>query len=149
MPYKDPDRQRQYFRDLYQARKDDPAYREIQRKAGKKYRDSNPEKMRAGYRRWSLKRRFGITIEDFNRMFENQEGLCGICSRHMCNCGEQRGKCASQAEIDHDHAKTGRESVRGLICNACNRGLAAFRDSPAFLRGAISYLETGPSPWIN
>lgn len=135
MPYKDPDRQRQYFRDLYKVRKDDPAYQAIQQTAGKKWRTNN--------------QKYGITLEDFQRMFNSQEGLCGICSLLMCNCGKQRGKCASQAEVDHDHKRQGRESVRGLICGACNRGLAAFRDRPDSLRNAISYLEAGQAPWID
>lgn len=40
--------------------------------------------------------------------------------------------------MDHDHA-TG--IVRALLCHPCNIGLGGFKDNPAHLRLATTYLE--------
>lgn len=140
MPYKDPEKQAAYWRALYQRRKDDPAYRAVLRGANARHRARYPERTTTGYRRWALKSKYGMTEADFSHMFENQEGLCAVCSRLMCMCKTRR--CLSRAEVDHDHARTGREAVRGLLCGGCNRALGLLRDRPDLARRAARYLET-------
>lgn len=56
--------------------------------------------------------RYGITLEDFNRMMENQKGLCAICFKPEMSKKAQKG-----LSVDHNH-KTGK--VRGLVCHRCN-----------------------------
>lgn len=70
-------------------------------------------------------RNYGLTPEEYRRMWEEQEGLCAIC-----------GKEATQ--IDHDH-ETGR--VRGLLCSRCNYGIGALGDNVRGLRRALRYLK--------
>lgn len=77
-----------------------------------------------------LKRLYGITIEDYLSIFDNQLGVCKIC--------KQPCKTKSRLSVDHNH-KTGK--VRGLLCNRCNRALGMFEDSPELLQSAIDYLE--------
>jgi hypothetical protein len=79
------------------------------------------------HRKSNYKLLYNITIEDFNRMFEEQGGACGICVTKDV-----------PLVVDHDHA-TG--EPRGLLCNACNHGLGRFRDSVVVLSSAIRYLE--------
>jgi len=66
--------------------------------------------------------------DEYKRSFDLQGGVCAICKR------------PSEKTLvrDHCHA-TGR--LRALLCALCNAGLGMFRDNPAVLRGAASYLE--------
>jgi Recombination endonuclease VII len=61
---------------------------------------------------------------------EKQQGLCAICRQP-----EDNGKRMS---IDHCHVNG---NFRGLLCWRCNVGLGHFRDNPALLQNAISYLQ--------
>ena len=70
---------------------------------------------RSGYCRkcynvYSSGKLYGITIDKYYEMLEQQNGLCGICKLDKCSTG--KNFC-----IDHDH-ETGK--VRGLLCYSCN-----------------------------
>lgn len=83
----------------------------------------------------SLKRLYGIDQSEYERMFEEQRGLCKICG----NSETSRYKgVIKRLAVDHCHS-SGR--VRGLLCSHCNRGLGLFKDTPDFLFKAIKYLE--------
>lgn len=86
-----------------------------------------------GLRSRHLQKTYGLTGEQVAQMYENQEGLCAICSRLM----DITGRRGTRACVDHDH-RTG--IVRGLLCAQCNTGLGSFDDSPASLKSAINYL---------
>ena len=73
-----------------------------------------------------MKHRYGIGADDFDRLVEEQGGVCAICGRPEPEHG------------DHSHA-TG--AVRGILCFNCNGGLGQFRDSVDALRDAVAYLE--------
>lgn len=89
----------------------------------------NPEKRYAQQRRWGYKRRYGITVADYDRMFTEQGGKCAIC----------RGdSCYENLAVDHDH-KTG--AIRGLLCQNCNAGIGNLKDDPLVLEAAIAYLR--------
>lgn len=81
-------------------------------------------------RRANLKKRYGITLEEFEAMFEAQNGVCAICEKP---CSKWRN-----LSVDHCH-KTGR--VRGLLCDACNQILHKVGDSTEMLRKCIEYLS--------
>lgn len=78
-----------------------------------------------------LKRRYGITPEDYDSMLEAQEGLCAICGGG-CKTGRRLA-------VDHDHET---KAVRALLCAACNQGLGNFADSPETLEAAARYLRS-------
>ena len=84
-----------------------------------------------GLREDRLKRLYGITVVDYERMFEAQGGLCKLCGQPPNN---RWGKLLA---VDHCH-RTNR--VRGLLCDKCNKGLGQFDDSPELLKKAIQYL---------
>ncbi len=81
-------------------------------------------------RKSHLKRRFGLTLEQYDDMLRSQGGGCALCKRPA-----RPGKAL---HVDHDH-ETGR--VRGLLCFTCNNALGDFEDEPARLRAAIAYLH--------
>ncbi|MEV4438521.1 endonuclease VII domain-containing protein [Streptomyces sp. NPDC049577] len=91
----------------------------------------DPEK----YRRWRLKTEFGITAEDYDRWVAMQHGRCAICN------GPPSGRW-KRLHVDHCHQSG---HVRGLLCQACNRGLGYLNDSPELLRRAARYLMAGES----
>lgn len=80
------------------------------------------------HRRSKLKLNYGITISEFNKMFDEQEGACAIC-----------GMTGVKLVVDHDH---GTGKVRRLLCSGCNHGLGRFRDDPDLLLRAVDYLVT-------
>lgn len=94
---------------------------------------TDPEVRKSFWAR-NLRRKFGITVEQYEEMLEAQEGGCAICG--TTDCQAKTGK--SRLAVDHDH-DTGK--VRGLLCNHCNAGLGAFRDNTTLLEKAIKYLE--------
>lgn len=77
-----------------------------------------------------LKREYGITVEDFNRMFESQNGVCAICKKP-----ETENKTLA---VDHCHTT---DKVRALLCGKCNKAIGLLNDDTDLLRVAIAYLE--------
>lgn len=95
------------------------------------WRKSNPHQYDSVRRNRVLKREYGITIEDYNKMFAEQKGKCLICDTHQ-------SEVSRAFPVDHCH-ETGK--VRGLLCHSCNGGLGLAKDSISILRGMIAYLE--------
>ena len=75
----------------------------------KQWRIDNPDKSKSFW----LKYKYGITLNDYNRMFAKQEGKCWICGTHA-------SELKIPLQVDHSHV-TG--VVRGLLCNICNSRL--------------------------
>jgi hypothetical protein len=78
---------------------------------------------------------YGIDEVDYNKLLEEQNGVCAIC--RLPESAAQKGKLLRLA-VDHDH-KTGR--IRGLLCHRCNRGLGLAKDSIELFRNAADYLR--------
>ncbi len=104
-------------------------------RAGKKYRLTHPEKIKTITRNTNLRRSYGITIEEYNALFELQQGRCAICGRPEPD--KMRGRIRRLA-VDHCHV-TGH--VRGLLCAMCNRGIGCLQNNPDILRKAICYIR--------
>lgn len=94
--------------------------------AGKKYHSENPD----AYRNSRYKLRYGITIDDYNNLWNFQNGVCATC-------GEPE-KQYKYLVVDHDH-RTGK--VRGLLCTNCNKALGNVLDKVETLENMIKYLE--------
>lgn len=65
-----------------------------------------------------LKTNYGITLDDYNRMFKEQDGKCAIC-------GKPQIELNHSLHVDHNH-KTDR--VRGLLCKYCNFRISVLED---------------------
>lgn len=79
----------------------------------KKYRKDNAQRNTMYQRHYLLKRKYNLTIEEYESMRLSQNGVCWICK------AEPGGRW-KKLFIDHDH-KTGK--VRGLLCHLCNMAL--------------------------
>lgn len=86
-------------------------YLEFKKNEWAEYVEKNPN----GNRGKHYKSRYGITIEDYERMYNAQGGVCAICKEPETR-KSKTGKPMSLS-VDHDH-KTGK--VRDLLCVACN-----------------------------
>lgn len=113
--------------------------KEKELKYQKQQRLNNPEYIKQYYktlkgketqRRADLKLRYGITIEDYDQMFELQNGKCKVCG------SEDNGN--KRFHIDHNH-KSGK--IRGLLCNRCNLMLGHAKEDIEILTKAIQYLK--------
>ena len=82
--------------------------------------------------KYSIKKNYGVTEEQYLKMFEAQKGCCAICKKQSL---QKSGRLA----IDHCHI-TG--AVRGLLCVKCNAGLGMLKDNIDLLKSAIVYLES-------
>jgi len=91
------------------------------------YRAKNREKILEVQKKWNnknfnrrknviLKNVYGITLDDYNRMFNEQEGKCAICQRHQNELTRTLG-------VDHCH-KTNK--IRSLLCKNCNVALGYY-----------------------
>lgn len=109
------------------------------------YRAKHPERWREKNRRYqqerakadpnywrakSIKKRYGITIEEFEQLLKAQENRCAIC---RTPADQIKRKC-----IDHCH-RTGK--VRGILCQGCNVAIAHLRDDPLIALRASEYLS--------
>lgn len=91
------------------------------------YYKTNENKVKDYY----LQKKYGITLDDYNKILKKQKGKCWICEAFPKT---------RRLSVDHSH-KTGQ--VRGLLCHRCNRGLAWFSDNPKLLNRAAKYLMKG------
>lgn len=88
------------------------------------------------YRDRNLKRRFKISLREYNQLLESQGGVCAIC----------KSPDSRNLAVDHDHSccpgnNSCGQCVRGLLCSECNTGLGRFKDNVDLMRIAITYLE--------
>jgi hypothetical protein len=95
------------------------------------------EHARQAHARYLL-RTYGITIAEYEAIYQAQGGACYICR-------VARGT-ARRLSVDHDHKLgSGRTAVRGLLCRKCNDILGFYRDNPDAFTRAISYLASPPA----
>jgi hypothetical protein len=91
----------------------------------------DPAKLKIIQRRSVLKRKYGLTLEAWDAMFEAQGKLCIVC-----DTSEPRSKAGWQ--VDHCHVSG---AVRGILCSPCNLMLGLAEDDPSTLERAAAYLR--------
>lgn len=83
-----------------------------------------------------IKRSYGLTREEYQSLFDKQQGLCASCG--LPQAVSHYGKMLPLA-VDHDH-KTG--EVRGLLCISCNRALGYLFDDPERIEALLRYARS-------
>lgn len=111
------------------------ANKEHSRKYRREWTKRNPIAVTAK----ALKRDYGISVAQYEKMFDDQEGCCAICSRFLTSqITEVRAESKRDvAHVDHCHSTN---AVRGLLCFNCNVGLGKFKDDETLLLAAARYL---------
>jgi hypothetical protein len=102
-------------------------FKEKRRVFNKKRKEAN--------RKLYYKKRYGITLEEYNKMLEIQDHKCAICNITESEIKHGRN---TYFAVDHCH-NTGK--VRGLLCYKCNSILGFINDNTEHLKNAIKYLE--------
>lgn len=92
------------------------------------------KKMNAYSRENHLKRKYGLTIQDWNNLLSAQNNACAICETQF---SLENAKHRLYPRVDHNH---GTGKVRGLLCNACNTVLGFFKEDIEILTKAQLYL---------
>ncbi len=90
----------------------------------KKWRKDHPECYMAHH----YEKNYNITLKDYDKMFEEQQGCCFICGRHQSEFNRR-------LDVDHDHSTS---RVRGLLCYSCNTKLGWYEKQQEKL---LIYLE--------
>jgi hypothetical protein len=133
------------FRQQWKARYDaDPLQRRRAVERARAWQQRNPERYAAFLKRRNaspaykrslrashLKRKYGLTVADYETMLVAQHGGCAICGSP-----EPDGQ---SLHVDHCH---GSGAVRGLLCFRCNAGLGQFDHDGDRLAAAAAYLQT-------
>jgi hypothetical protein len=104
--------------------------KEKHRKRAKEWRLRNPDYRPCpkSLKNAKLKKNFGITLNDYESMLANQNGVCAIC-----------GDVGTKAlHVDHCHTSG---KVRGLLCFRCNNGIGQFKESEKIMIAAIEYIK--------
>lgn len=102
------------------------------KKSQQTWRNKNKQYCRDRQRPYHLKREYGIDEKEYKRLLDKQNGKCAICETN-----KPTGKWKVFA-VDHCH-KT--NTIRGILCNECNRGMGLLKDSFVLLRKAAEYIE--------
>jgi hypothetical protein len=121
------EKQRQYWANLpIEVRRS----RQMKSEAQKRYRENNLEKTKLIARKGHIKRKFGITLEEYDLMLNSQNGVCAICQL-TCDSGYSLA-------VDHNH-KTGK--IRGLLCKNCNTAIGLLKENTDVMIKAVQYLK--------
>jgi hypothetical protein len=85
-----------------------------------------------------FKHSYNITLEQYNQMLENQNGVCYICQKPEEKRAWQSGKIMRLA-VDHDHSccpgdRSCGKCVRGLLCHMCNTMIGLLEENGLLAR---------------
>lgn len=103
--------------------------RKLNKKPKEKRIPMTKEEARVNSKKHMLKRRYGISIEQYDEMNKRQGGCCAVC---------KNPPSSRSLHVDHDH-ETGK--VRELLCSNCNAVLGQSKESIKNLKELIKYLE--------
>lgn len=85
----------------------------------------------------NFKRKYGITIEEYNKLLEKQNYVCEICKNKETSVDGKNGSKRKLA-VDHCHNSN---KIRGLLCWRCNSMIGRLNEDVTLLKKMIVYLE--------
>lgn len=109
--------------------------REYHRRYQRNYRKTIPGKR--AIKNADLKKKFGMSLDDYDKIFKDQNGVCAICG-NVETYLDSRTQKVFELAVDHCHDS---KKIRGLLCGQCNTGLGCFKDSTDLLTKAVDYLN--------
>lgn len=113
---------------------ENPEKRDVHRKGSSNWYYNNPEKAKT-----QRLRKYGITLDEYNLMRENQKYCCAVCGRHESTVEKGRASSTSTTlQVDHCHETN---KIRGLLCTNCNTMIGKAKDDISVLEAAINYLK--------
>lgn len=101
------------------------------------WKKNNPDKLKKYQRVSNLRKNFGISMEKYEQMLSDQNGLCAICKNPETFIHHQTNEPA-RLSVDHCH-KTNK--IRQLLCRKCNNAIGLFKEDVKVIQNAINYLE--------
>jgi 5-methylcytosine-specific restriction endonuclease McrA len=106
----------------------------LRQEAKARYQSRTPEQKKRQATRQAaqhLRRKYKLTPEAKQKIYENQRGLCYLCHRPLISC--------LSANVDHNHYT---DEIRGLAHPICNRRLGwiekAWHDDPQTLNRLLA-----------
>jgi NAD+--asparagine ADP-ribosyltransferase len=102
-------------------------------KMAKEWQKNNKDKYTKITKNSSLKRNYGISLDDYNNLLLKQNNKCVICQIDA-------NSLAYKLAVDHNHLT---KKVRGLLCHNCNRALGGLKvdSNPENIIRALNYLS--------
>ena len=107
-------------------------------KRARLWKAANPDKRRLSNRKNQIKRKYGITWEEYETQYNKQEGRCPICLTFL-HLVPNKAKTDQAASVDHCHQTL---KVRGLLCRRCNVALGFLNDKESNLERALQYIRS-------
>lgn len=144
--------QKEFAKDKYSSRGFTYNCKNCRNNQYKKYRLENKDKVKARndknkekrkqyyaarkdyHRDLRFQREFGITLERYNEIKDEQNSVCAICQRTE----QEATNLDKNLAVDHCHTT---KKVRGLLCSKCNTAVAMFKEDVETLEKAINYLK--------
>jgi len=98
----------------------------------RQWRKNNPEQVAKTNKRNALRINYGLTMEQFTFMLQEQNYCCAVCGIQFNP--ESKGETP---HVDHNHDT---KAVRALLCGHCNSALGHVHESVDTLKALIAYL---------
>jgi hypothetical protein len=111
------EKEREYAK---RKREENPEFVNLQNKL---WRQKNPEKTKRITKRYRVKHRYKITLEEYELILQKGCSICGA---------------KEQLILDHNHLNG---KVRDALCHHCNTAIGFMKDSSDLLRKAANYLD--------
>ncbi len=102
---------------------------EIRAQWYKRHVEADPCGVALRRRQRHLLEKYGLSLEVYQRMLDEQGGKCAICGYKSP---------VKPLSVDHDHANG---KIRGLLCAWCNTTLGQVNDNVETLRKMIKYVQ--------